>query len=138
MPRERGEAISKPRENLTDFGELFYEICKYLGVTPADIAILTGLSEALISKNTRVTEDAQTYPPTRKTVTRLYEAFEYAAMQKELLLVPELKEAFFNADPALLGTMDQARRASRVIGQLQSMIKQVEDNAAVKPSPKEN
>lgn len=122
MPRARGEPISKPREHLTDFGKLFYELCDYLDVTAAEIAQLAGLTEGLLSKNTRFTEDAQTYAPTRKTVIKIYEAFEQVASTRGLLLIPEIKQAFYNAHPAMQGTDDQAEHANRIIGQMHSMI----------------
>lgn len=138
MPRERGEAISKARENLTDFGKLFYEICDYLGTTAAEVAVLSELSEALISKNTRFTEEAHTYPPTRKTIVRIYGTFEVIAMERNLLLTYEVKEAFFNADPAMQGTVDQSEKARRIIGQWQNVARQSAKHALANHSPEED
>jgi len=137
MPRKKGEAISKKRTGVTDFGAFFYELCDYTEMTPAEIATLAGLSEAVISRNTRVTEGTRTYPPTRETVTLLFDAFEQVAREKGLLLIPEVRQSFFNADPALLATVEQAERAGRMIGQLHSMVEQsLHHNSLAEDPPK--
>lgn len=129
MPRKRGERISKRKEHLTDFGELLQQLCEYLGCTDADIARVSGLSQAVISRGTRVSKEKTPRDPTRDTVTRIYAALEQFAHDKELPMTPELKDIFFNIAPALHATPEQAASAKRRMGMVYSMLEEARKHA---------
>lgn len=129
MPGKRGEPISRHDENLTDFGELFGQLCEYLGVKDADIARLSGLSKAAISKGTHASKGKSIRQPSRATVIAIYAAFEQIAKEKELPLTQELKDVFFNLAPSMHATPEQALSAKRRMGMVYSMLEEARKHA---------
>ena len=129
MPGKPGQKISKRKENLTDFGELFQQLCEYLDVNDADIARMSGLSHANISRVTRMTRKEKPRDPTRDTVTRIYTALEQVAREKDLPMTQGLKDIFFNIAPAMHATPEQAANAKRRMGMVYSMLEEARKHA---------
>src|SRR5450755_205042 len=129
MPKKRGEKIGKRKENLTDFGELLQQLCEYLDVSDADLARLSGLSHAVISRGTRIIAGEPRRDPSRETVTRLYATLEMVAREKSLPMTQELKDIFFNIAPAHHATPEQSASAKRRMGLMYRMLEEAKKRA---------
>ncbi len=132
MPGKRGGRISKHKEHLNDFGELFNQLCEYLDVKDIDIARLSGVSKSSISRITRSKSEASDRQPSNETITLLWEALEQVSREKSLPLTQELKDIFYNIDPVMHATPEQAESAKQRMNMVYSMLEEARKHAREK------
>lgn len=92
MPGKQGGKLGKQRQGLTLFGEWFYRLCDYVGVSSKEAENLAGLVGGSVSKMSR----GKTKPEP-KNVKKLFDVFRYLADQKGLEWHLDWEKGFLNA-----------------------------------------
>ena len=92
MPGQKGQKLGKQRQGLTLFGDWFYRLCDYVGVSSGEVEKLAGQSDGYVSKATRGKIGADP-----EKVKKLFDTLRYLAGEKELDWQLDWEKGFLNA-----------------------------------------